>query len=163
MTGIESLSIFRFSPLYFNDVTQILLNAGGSQRYIDGQLRLIADFMGDRTNSLALVACYNDTAVGYVAARFYEWNRLTQIRGLAIDTSVSMQEHAAALMNEIEDFAISKHGRGIYAETPVTNIRARAFYKRRGYLEDHLMTAYYGDDLDGITYLKLFNVPQVLE
>lgn len=160
MTGIESLSIFRFSPLYYNDVTQILLNTGGSQLYIDGQLRFIAASMDDKIDSLALVACYHDTTVGYAVVRFYEWNRLAKIRGLAIDTSVNMQEHAAALMNEIEDFAISKRSRGIYAETPATNIRVRAFYKRRGYVEDHLMTSYYDDDLDGITYVKLFNVPE---
>lgn len=156
MSGIESLSILRFSPAYFNDVTQILLNAGGSQRYIDGQLRLIADFMNDKQNSLTLVACYNDNAVGYVAARFYQWNRITKIHALAVDTSVNMQDNASALMNEIEDFAMSRQGRGIYAETSVTNIRARAFYKRRRYQEDHIMSAYYDDDLDGITYLKLF-------
>ena len=84
---------------------------------------------------------------------------MAQIHGLVVDPSARYRGIAARLIVEAEAFAIAKQGRGVYVDTPVTNTGARAFYIKQGYKQDYIMTDYYDTDLDGVTYLKLFEKP----
>jgi hypothetical protein len=61
-----------------------------------------------------------------------------------------------------ERFGRVAGARGIYADTPVTNVAARAFYVAAGYVEDCVMTRCYADDLDGVTFVKFFELTDQL-
>ena len=61
-----------------------------------------------------------------------------------------------ALVGRVEQFVRAEGGRGIYADTPVTNEIGRAFYEVVGYRQAYVMPEYYDEGLDGLTYLKLF-------
>ncbi len=47
-------------------------------------------------------------------------------------------------------------GRGVYADTRLTNDSARNLYQALGYELAYTMPDYYDDGLDGASYLKLF-------
>lgn len=63
---------------------------------------------------------------------------------------------ASALVTRAEEFARSKHARGIYVDTPTKNNRGRNFYEAVGYQLGCIMPRYYEDELDGVTYQKFF-------
>lgn len=144
------------------DIAQILVHIGWEQRYIEGQLQSIDTFAADTENAHVVVARANDVVVGFITVQFYQWNRLAQIHGLAVDPSMRKRGIAADLVTQAEHFVLSKGGRGVYVDTPVTNTGARTFYSKQGYQQDYIMTAYYDENLDGVTYLKLFNMPEEL-
>jgi len=155
----ERLSIVRFSPEHRAPIAGLLAAIGWEQRYVDGQLQAIEAFAGDSANAGVWVAFADTTFAGYVTVQFYAWNRLAQLHGLAVDPALRQRGIAARLVAQAEQFVIARGGRGIYVDTPVTNTGARAFYLKQGYRLDYIMTAYYDTDLDGVTYLKLFEGP----
>lgn len=156
----ENLSIVRFAPEHRELIAQVLRNIGWEQRYIDGQLQAVDVFAKDSDHSGVFVAYLGDTFAGYISIQFYQWNKLSQIHGLAVDLSMRHRGIAAALVKEAEAFVrATKGARGVYVDTPVTNTGAREFYTKQQYQQNYIMTAYYDTDLDGVTYLKLFDRP----
>jgi ribosomal protein S18 acetylase RimI-like enzyme len=64
---------------------------------------------------------------------------------------------ASALVRHAEGFVLGEGGRGVHVDTPVTNGDAQSFYRALGYRQAYVMPEYYGEGLDGVTYLKLFS------
>lgn len=151
-----ALSLTQYQTEHQALIAQVLSNVGWEQRYITGQLDAIRTFAGDTTNARVYVAYFDETFAGYISIRFAEWNRLAQIHGLVVDPAMRYKGVAARLVAHAEAFVIARQGRGVYVDTPVTNTGAREFYTKQGYTQDYIMTAYYDTDLDGVTYLKLF-------
>ena len=147
--------IIPYFPEQRQAVRRILLTNGWEERYIIGQLEGVESLAADVHGGVWL-AQMEDTLAGFVSLQFYAWNRLAQIHGLAVDPAFQRQGLAAALVQQAEDFARQRGARGVYVDTPVTNTGARSFYTSQGYIQDYVMTAYYDDGLDGVTYLKLF-------
>jgi ribosomal protein S18 acetylase RimI-like enzyme len=151
------ITVSRYTPEYRPAVLNVLTRIGWDELAIRGQLGAIDAHADDEARYGVFVAATPDAFAGFVWVQFYDWNRLAQVHGLAVDPDLRRQKIAATLMNNAEEFARQKGARGVYVDTPVTNTIARHFYVAQGYLQDYLMTAYYDDDLDGVTYLKLFN------
>jgi len=102
------------------------------------------------------IATVDGSAVGFVYVQFYEWNRLAQIQGLAVDPSYQRQGVATELVKNAERFARAKGARGVYVDTPTLNRKGRDFYEAIGYRYGYEMPRYYEDNLDGVTYQKFF-------
>jgi hypothetical protein len=41
-------------------------------------------------------------------------------------------------------------------DTPVDNLLGRGFYEAIGFSQDYIMSRYYADNLDGVTYVRFF-------
>jgi ribosomal protein S18 acetylase RimI-like enzyme len=95
--------------------------------------------------------------VGFLYVQFYAWNQLCQIQGLAVHPDFQRRGVASALVARAEGFARSKNARGIYVDTPTTNMGGRKFYEATGYQLGYVMPRYYEDQLDGVTYQKFFH------
>ena len=102
------------------------------------------------------LAVVEDTAVGFLYVEYYAWNPLSQIQGLAVDPDFQRQGIASTLVTRAEEFAKSKHVRGIYVDTPTRNTRGCKFYEAIGYQLGYIMPRYYEDEQDGATYQKFF-------
>ncbi len=85
---------------------------------------------------------------GFASVEFRRWNRLGQVHGLAVDPRLKRQGIASALVARAEEFVQREDGRGLYADTPVTNGIARAFYEALGYRRAYVMPQYYGEGLE---------------
>jgi ribosomal protein S18 acetylase RimI-like enzyme len=107
------------------------------------------------------VAVAEDQLRGFVSMEIYSWNRLAQIHGLAVDPAHLRSGIGSELVAAAECFGRAAGARGIYADTPVTNVAARAFYVAAGYVEDYVMTRY-ADDLDGVAFVKFFELTDQL-
>ena len=44
----------------------------------------------------------------------------------------------------------------VFVEDDANSEAARAFYVSRGYSADYVMSRYYADDVDGVTYVRFF-------
>ncbi len=99
---------------------------------------------------------------GFVSVEFRSWNRLGQLHGLAVNPRLRRRGVASALIGRAEGFVRGEGGRGLYADTPVTNEIARGFYEALGYRRAYLMPGYYDEGLNGVTYFKLFADKAVL-
>jgi ribosomal protein S18 acetylase RimI-like enzyme len=93
---------------------------------------------------------------GFVCVEYREWNCLGQVQGLAVDPAHKRRGIASKLVHRAEEFVRAEGGRGLYADTPVTNEIGRSFYEALGYWQAYRMPEYYDEGLDGVTYLKLF-------
>jgi ribosomal protein S18 acetylase RimI-like enzyme len=114
-----------------------------------------APFAGTDTQA-AFAALDGVDVVGFVLIELHQWNHLAQIQGLAVSPSLQRSGIATALVAHGEQFARQVGARGVYVDTPVTNLGARAFYQAVGYSEGYVMPRYYEDELDGVTYQKFF-------
>ncbi len=150
------LQIARYASEYRQLIGALLAHIGWEERYITGQLDAVDSFANDSEHCRVFVATLAGAFAGYVSVQFYSWNRLAQIHGLAVEPALQRKGIAAGLVQHAESFTYDKNGRGIYVDTPVTNTGAHNFYLSQGYIQDYIMTAYYADDLDGLTYLKRF-------
>ncbi len=153
----ELIAIEPYRSEHREAIAAVLINVGWEQRYIDGQLLAVEQFAMDAKDAAVFVAHQGAVFAGYISVQFYSWNRLSQIHGLVVDPSTRRRGIATSLVAEAERFVRNRGARGIYVDTPVTNTGARAFYTRQQYQQDYIMTAYYDADLDGVTYLKLFD------
>jgi ribosomal protein S18 acetylase RimI-like enzyme len=141
-------------------VRDILAGNGWEERYIVGQLRALyvlsaAASPGPRGRVYVHEA--EDRVGGFVSVEFREWNRLEQLHGLAVDPGLMRCGIASALVGKAEGYVQEEGGRGVYADTPVTNETARSFYEALGYRQAYVMPEYYDEGLDGVTYLKIFS------
>jgi ribosomal protein S18 acetylase RimI-like enzyme len=97
-----------------------------------------------------------DCLSGFVCVEYREWNCLGQVQGLAVDPAHKRRGIASKLVGRVEEFVRTEGGRGLYADTPVTNEIGRSFYEALGFWQAYLMPEYYDEGLDGVSYLKLF-------
>jgi ribosomal protein S18 acetylase RimI-like enzyme len=153
-----AMSVVSFAPEHVSDLRALLAQHGWEERYVTGQLDAARKLARD-PNGHVLVAVDAAGVVGFATVQVYKWNRLAQLHGLAVSPAQLRRGIASQLIAQAEQFAQTRRARGIYVDTPVTNGRARAFYRANGYIEDHVMTRYYADDLDGVTLLKFFDPP----
>ena len=140
-------------------VREILAKNGWGDRYVGGQLAGLDVLAGDPlpgTRSKVYVCETEECLSGFVCVEYREWNRLGQVQGLAVAPALKRQGVASELVHRAEEFVRAEGGRGLYADTPVTNEIGRSFYEAFGYRQAYVMPEYYDEGLDGVTYLKLF-------
>lgn len=136
-------------------VERVLRGLGWGERFVAGQLRGV-----DRLSELRTAAVFVEDDAGslrgFVSVELHEWNNLAQLQGLAVDSTHRRRGAGSALVAAAESFARDVGARGIYADTPVNNHAGRAFYESRRYSADYVMSRYYADDVDGVTYVRFF-------
>jgi len=140
-------------------VREILAKNGWEDRYVAGQLAGLDALASDPlpgTRSKVYVCETEERLSGFVCVEYREWNRLGQLQGVAVDPALKRQGVASELVHRGEEFVRAEGGRGLYADTPVTNEIGRSFYEALGYWQAYVMPEYYDAGLDGVTYLKLF-------
>jgi ribosomal protein S18 acetylase RimI-like enzyme len=151
------ISITSYSPAHQSAIRQILERIGWAEQYILAAERNAEAFSQDRSVYGVFIAAVGSSVVGFIYAQFYEWNRLAQIQGLAVDPGYHRQGVASKLVKNAERFARERGARGIYVDTPTLNQRGRNFYEAIGYSYGYEMPRYYEDNLDGVTYQKFFD------
>ena len=78
-------SIIEYSRTHRTAVRQILERIGWAEQYIAAAERNAEDFSQNSQVYGVYMAAVDGSAVGFVYVQFYEWNRLAQIQGLAVD------------------------------------------------------------------------------
>ena len=161
LEGKEVIDIVSYDAVrHRRGVREVLTKNGWEERYIAGQLAGLDVLLGDSLPGTRAKICVSETddgLSGFVSVEYREWNHLGHLQELAVDPALKRRGIASALVHGAEEFVRGEGGRGHYADTPVTNGIARAFYKALGYQEAYVMPEYYGEGLDGVTYLKLFS------
>jgi ribosomal protein S18 acetylase RimI-like enzyme len=153
-----TITILGYSPEQRSSIRSILTKIGWAEQYISAMEDAADVFAKDKENYGVYLAVSNRNAVGYLYVQYYRWNQLCQIQGLAVAPEFQRQGVASALVLRAEEFAWSKNARGIYVDTPTTNMGGRKFYEAIGYQLGYIMPRYYEDGLDGVTYQKFFDV-----
>ncbi len=159
--GKDVIDIVTYDAVrHLRGVREVLAKNGWEERYIAGQLAGLDVLSGDLLPGTHATVCVSETEdglSGFVSVEYREWNHLGQLQGLAVDPALKRRGIASALVHRAEEFVRGEGGRGLYVDTPVTNEIGRHFYEASGYREAYVMPEYYGEGLDGVTYLKLFS------
>lgn len=150
------VSITDYAPRHQAAIRQILEQIGWAEQYIIAAEQNAELFSQNREMYGVYIATVGDSVVGFVYVQFYEWNRLAQIQGLAVDPNYQRQGVATELVKNAERFGREKGARGVYVDTPTLNRKGRDFYEAIGYSYGYEMPRYYEDNLDGVTYQKFF-------
>ncbi|HEV2802467.1 MAG TPA: GNAT family N-acetyltransferase [Pyrinomonadaceae bacterium] len=150
------VSIIDYAPQHQAAIRQILERIGWAEQYVAAAEQNAEAFSQNREVYGVYIATVGDSVVGFVYVQFYEWNRLAQIQGLAVDPGYQRHGIAADLVKHAERFGREKGARGMYVDTPTLNQKGRAFYEAIGYSYGYEMPRYYEDNLDGVTYQKFF-------
>ncbi|MBA2682375.1 MAG: GNAT family N-acetyltransferase [Ktedonobacteraceae bacterium] len=137
-------------------VRLLLEQIGWAIQYVNAGVLTLDTLDAQPLNARIYIATQEDHLVGWIAVEFREWNRLAQVQGLAVDPTLHRQGIATQLIEQAEQFMQERGARGIYVDTPVSNQRGRKFYEAVGYKQDYVMTEYYEEGLDGVTYIKFF-------
>lgn len=151
------ISITGYSPAHQPAIRRILERIGWAEQYIAAAERNAEAFAQDPSVYGVFIAADGAAVVGFIYVQFYEWNRLAQIQGLAVDPGSHRQGVASELVKYAERFARERGARGMYVDTPTLNQRGRSFYEAIGYGYGYEMPRYYEDNLDGVTYQKFFD------
>ena len=151
------LSIINYSSIHQSAIRRILENIGWAEQYIVAAEQNAELFVSDPDVYGVYVATVRDSAAGFIYFQFYEWNRLAQIQGLAVEPSYQRQGMASELVRRAENFALQKRARGIYVDTPTLNQKGRGFYEAIGYGFGYEMPRYYENNLDGVPCQKFFS------
>lgn len=114
--------------------------------------KLIKDEEGD-----VWLAIHEDHVIGLLAMKHQKLNFLTCVYTLVVASEFQRKGLGKALLEHAQKRAKEAGNRGVFLDTTENNTFARLFYKAVGFHEAYTMPHYYLDDLDGITYLKLFN------
>ncbi|HEX2618762.1 MAG TPA: GNAT family N-acetyltransferase [Phototrophicaceae bacterium] len=140
-------------------IRRVLQQIGWADQYITAAEKNAVNFSQDVEHFGTYAATIGDSnePIGFLYVQYYDWNRLCQIQFLAVDPAYQRRGIASALVNQAENFARSRQGRGIYVDTPTNNLRGRAFYEAAGYQVGYIMPRYYETALDGVTYQKFFD------
>jgi len=157
----SNFTITDYSPKYRISIRKILTKIGWAEQYVSSAEENMQNLSQGKENFGVYLAVENEEAVGFLYVEHYAWNQLSQIQGLAVDPDFHRQGIASVLVAHAEEFAKSKHARGIYVDTPTNNTRGRKFYEAVGYQFGYVMPRYYEDDLDGVTYQKFFELPDI--
>lgn len=160
MSTEPRINIVDYSPVYQPSVRQILTKIGWAEQYINAAENNAIAFSKDKDNFGVYIAVSDETPVGFIYVQYYAWNQLCQIQGLAVSPAFQRQGIAAALAARAEEFARLKNSRGIYVDTPTTNMGGRKFYEAIEFQIGYLMPRYYEDNMDGVTYQKFFDTMQ---
>jgi ribosomal protein S18 acetylase RimI-like enzyme/uncharacterized protein YndB with AHSA1/START domain len=115
-------------------IRALLDKHGWGRDYIDGQVASISA-LSQSPSGFTAVYVDDRALAGFISVQFYEWNRLSQIHGLAVDPNRARHRIGSLLVRCGEDFARSRGARGVYLDTPVDNRVGRAFYVANGYTE----------------------------
>ena len=92
------ITVSRYTPEYRPDVLNVLTSKIGlDQLVIRGQLGAIDAHADDVARDGVFVAATPDAFAGFVWVQFYDWNRLAQVHGLAVDPDLRRQKIAATL------------------------------------------------------------------
>ena len=150
------VTILNYSPEQRPSIRRILTKIGWAEKYISAMESAVDVFSKDPETYGVYLAFSEGEPSGYLYVQYYAWNQLCQIHGLAVSPEFQRRGAASALVRRAEEFARSKHARGIYVDTPTTNNSGRRFYEAIGYHFGYLMPKYYEDQLDGVTYQKFF-------
>jgi ribosomal protein S18 acetylase RimI-like enzyme len=161
VTMEDSITIVDFSAEHQPAIRKILTKIGWAEQYISAMELAAPAFSKDKENFGVYLALSDGEAVGFLYVQYYAWNQLCQIQGLAVSPESQRQGAARALVRRAEEFARSKHARGIYVDTPTQNTGGRKFYEAVGYQFGYIMPRYYEDELDGVTYQKFFDEGEV--
>ena len=140
-------------------IEAILVGLQWRENYVRGQMQSLEHLLED-PEAAVFVAEQDETVLAFVTVRFATWNRLGQLHGLAVHVGQRRGGLASLLVAAAEGWVRRQGGRGMYVDTPVSNDEGRLFYEANGYQFDYRMSHYYGDGLDGVTYLKLFEQVQ---
>ena len=87
------------------------------------------------------VALLDGVPTGFCAVELYAWNALAQIWWLAVDPASQRSRRAPPLVAQ----ARAQGARGSYLDTPVDNLRGRAFYEAVGFVAVYLISRYDSD------------------
>ncbi len=153
---MTKVSITDYSPPHQAAIRRILERIGWAEQYVLAAEQNAEAFSQNREVYGIYMAVVDGSVVGFVYVQFYEWNRLAQIQGLAVDPGYQRQGVATELVKKAERFAREKGARGVYVDTPTLNRKGRDFYEAVGYSYGYEMPRYYEDMLDGVTYQKFF-------
>jgi len=156
MTMEPTLSVIDYSPDYQPSIRRILTKIGWAEQYVSAMENAAVVFSKDKENYGMYLAVSDETVAGYLYVQYDAWNQLCQIQGLAVSPAYRRRGVASALVARAEGFARSRQARGIYVDTPTTNMGGRIFYEAIGYQLGYVMPRYYEDKLDGVTYQKFF-------
>jgi ribosomal protein S18 acetylase RimI-like enzyme len=151
-----SIQIGPYRAVDCGAIRGVLEHIGWDEQYVVAFEQTAASFAG-RTDTAVYMARLDAISVGFLFVQFYAWNQLCQIQGLAVDPAFQRHGIASALVAQAEAFARSHAARGIYVDTPTTNVGGRRFYEATGYQLGYIMPRYYEDALDGVTYQKFFS------
>lgn len=153
----SAVTVRRYAPKDSNDIRTALELVGWAEQFVEGQLSSIQVFATNTEHARVHVAVIAGQVAGFSTVLFEPWNRLGQIHGLVVHPAWRRHGLAATLVHEAETFVREIGGRAIFVDTPIDNDGGRRFYEAMGYVHDYTMTEYYGEGLDGVTYVKFFN------
>jgi ribosomal protein S18 acetylase RimI-like enzyme len=151
---------YTFRPISaaeFDTIKAIMRGVEWDEHYVDAHAVAAEKFTKDDEGEV-YVATLNDDIIGFMSLKHQRINFLTYVYGLVVAKAFQGQGLGKALMEFAEQRARARGNRGVFLDTPDDNTQARTFYKAAGYQEGYRMPKYYTDELDAITYLKLFNV-----
>ncbi len=137
----------KFEPSDFEDVLEI-----ESEAFSEHNPFLYMNFY-EMNNDGFLVAEYNGCIVGFVVGYQLTENE-GRIFSLAVKEGFRSMRIGTRLMNSILSFFSGKLLHFASLEVRITNIRARAFYKRMEFISCWIQHGYYSDGEDGIIMKK---------
>lgn len=151
------MDILDYRPEHRPAIRTMLEQIGWAEQYIAAAERN-ADLFAQSPDTFGVfVAVERQQVVGFVYVQYWAWNQLAQIQGLAVAPAQQRNGVASALVQRAEAFARAQSARGIYVDTPISNVGGRRFYEAVGYRFAYLMPRYYEAELDGVTYQKFFS------
>ena len=100
--------------------------------------------MAGRDGSVS-VALLDGVPTGFCAVELYAWNALAQIWWLAVDPATQRSRQAPPLVAQAAAWSRAQGARGSYLDTPVDNLRGRAFYEAVGFVAGYLISRYDSD------------------
>jgi GNAT superfamily N-acetyltransferase len=112
----------------------------------------------DRGDGVYLIARHADAIVGYLGAfagQYRSTRGVLSIHHVGVRQAVRRQGIASRLLAALEDGARARGGHRIDLTVDVDNAPARAFYARRGYLEEGVIRAAAHDGTRHHSYLAL--------
>lgn len=105
----------------------------------------------NRPTSLALVAISENEVVGYAVA----WpEQEVHVANIAVTPEFRQQGIGRLLLERIEEFGRQAGARSVYLEVRKSNSRARAFYRRLGFIQTYTREGYYSNGEDAIIMEK---------
>jgi len=106
-----------------------------------------------RANAAVLVAECRDQVRGYAVVLFYR-TKLARIYSIAVDPRWQGRAIGRALVRAAERIAVERRAARLRLEVRVDNGRARALYRRRGFRQLAVESAYYEDRMDALRLEK---------
>ncbi len=103
-------------------------------------------------NAVTLVACEDDTIVGFVIG--YLSGRTGVVYTLDVQPAHRRKGVGRALLNAIERYLVTLGARQLRLEAATSNKEALSLYRKAGYVEGELLENYYGHGKDALRLWK---------